>query len=156
LIRPPTPGASSTKLWQTAERFNLAFIAAQTAPTKKGTEPQVKSFLEIDPNNWVYISTVKRSESGKGWVVRLFNPLDKTVHTRIRLNGGLAGQQDVFSPVERIKAEMALPVHKTGKWTVVREVTLEEVPQKQLDVKDDGWCEVELTGRKIVTLQFIP
>lgn len=155
-VMPHAGDWAQAELWQAAERFNLAFIAAQTAPTQKGTEPLAKSFLEIDPNNWVYVSAIKRSESGKGWVVRLFNPFDKTVCTRIRLNGGLAGQQEVFSPVEQIKAEMALPAHRTDKWTVVREVTLEEVPQKQLDVTDNGWCKVELTSRKIVTLQFIP
>ena len=76
-------------VWKASERFNLGFLAAQIGPSTLGTEPLSKAFLELDPDN-LHISTIKRSEDGKGWVVRLLNPFDEAIEGRLRLNGGFA------------------------------------------------------------------
>jgi hypothetical protein len=143
------------RLWQAADRFNLAFVAAQTGPTKHGTEPLAKSFLEVKPDN-LTVSAVKRSESGNGWVVRLFNPFDKTVKGDVRLNRGLIGPTTPPSPVERIMADFALPAAKSKKWSSIRSVTLEEVPEKDLKMAADGWVNVEIGKKKILTIEFLP
>jgi mannosylglycerate hydrolase len=142
-------------LWQAAEKFNLAFLIAQTSPTKYGTEPMSKSFIEVTPNN-LHISAVKRSESGKGWVVRLFNPSEQTVAAGIRLNQGKSNPAKTSSPVENIKAEFALPADKPNKWSKVRGVTLEELPQNDLTMKADGWVNFDITKKKILTIEFLP
>jgi alpha-mannosidase len=143
------------KLWQVAERFNLNFIAAQTGPTKHGTEPLSKSFLEVKPDV-LHISAVKRSESKQGWIVRLFNPFEKAVSGAIRFNRGFTEPAVQLSPVERIKKEFVLPADKAGKWSRVRQVTLEEVPERDLAMDADGWVSFEIGKKKIMTIEFLP
>ena len=143
------------KVWQASERFNLAFHAAQFGPTKYGCEPLTKSFLELRPE-CLHVSAIKRSESGEGWVVRLFNPYYTTIKGSIRLNEGFSGPQNVQSPVERIQAEFALPVDKYNNWSKIRLVTLEEVPLTDLRIEDQGWVEFEITSKKILTFEFLP
>ena len=154
-VMPHAGDWQKANLWQTADRFNLAFVAAQTGPTKHGTEPLAKSFVEIKPDSLV-VSAVKRSESGQGWIVRLFNPFDKTVKGAVRLNRGFTGPTTPPSPVERIMADFALPAAKSKKWTLVRTVTLEEIPEKDLKMDADGWVNVEMGKKKILTIEFLP
>jgi hypothetical protein len=142
-------------VWQTAERFNLPFRGVQVGPTPHGTEPLSKSFLDIKPAG-VHVSAVKRSEDGSGWVVRLFNPLDKTVRASVRFNGGFAASRAVTSPVKRQKAEFALPGTSRARWRRVSRVSLEEAEQEKLAVAKDGWVRVAITRKKIVTLKFRP
>lgn len=141
-------------VWAAAERFNLAFHASQIGPSKHGTEPTTKSFLEIRPEK-LHVSAIKRSESGEGWIVRLFNPYNETISGTIRLNTGFAGPEKTQSPVERIQAEFKLPEEKGQRWSKVREVTLEELPERDLLMNDDGWVSVDITKKKILTLEFI-
>ncbi len=154
-IMPHAGNWEKADIWQASERFNLDLFAAQIGPTKHGTQPMTKSFLEIKPDN-LHISAVKQSESGKGWVVRLFNPFERTVAARIRLNSGRTGPMKIQSPVERLKAEYALPKGKGRKWKKVRLVTLEEVPEKNLKPNADGWVSFEITKKKIMTVEFLP
>lgn len=143
------------KIWQASECFNLAFHAAQFGPTKHGSEPLTKSFFELRPE-CLHVSAIKRSESGEGWVVRLFNPYDKTIKGSIRLNEGFSGPKNIQSPVERIQAEFALPVDKYNNWSKIRLVTLEELPLTDLRIEDRGWVEFEITSKKILTFEFLP
>ncbi|MGE5549869.1 MAG: alpha-mannosidase [Bacteroidota bacterium] len=142
-------------VWQASERFNLSFHAAQVGPTGHGTEPRQKSFLELRPEN-LHLSAVKRSESGEGWVVRIFNPYAETVHGSIRFNGGWTGPCVIQSPVERVKAEYALPVGRGGRWRKVRATTLEEVPEEELVMDAAGWVGIQIGAKKILTLEFLP
>ena len=139
------------KLWNSAEQFNLPLVVAQTAPTENGTEPLVKSFLEIADDR-ITVSAVKRSEDGYGWIVRLFNPASKVISTKIRLNGGMANAANVLSPVvERLQKEMAIAGTRKQQWKKVQSVTLEELPEKEQNLQADGWCNVTLTPKKILT-----
>lgn len=140
-------------IWHASERFNLAFHACQIGPTKHGSEPGLKSFLEIKPDG-LHISAVKRGEDGKGWIVRLFNPLSEAVEGTLRLNGGFTGPLTAQSPVERVTAEFVLPKDKGGIWRKVSIVSLEEVPECDLDVDDHGWVKFMITGKKILTIKF--
>ncbi|MBN2118558.1 MAG: hypothetical protein JW730_18435 [Anaerolineales bacterium] len=143
------------KVWQASERFNLAFQACQMGPTKHGTEPLTKSFLEIQPEG-LHVSAVKRSEGGQGWVVRLFNPSREKQMGALRLNGGQTGPLLVQSPVERVQSEFALPTGKGKPWEQVRQVTLEEIPEKDLAMDRDGWVQFEIGSKQILTLEFLP
>jgi mannosylglycerate hydrolase len=142
------------KLWNAAERFNLPLVIGQTAPTENGTEPLAKSFFEITDDT-IAVSAVKQSESGSGWIVRLFNPASKPISTKVRFNGGYANAFDVPSPVERLQKDMA--INGTGKhqWKKVRSVTLEELSEKELVLDAHGWCNIEMTPKKIQTLEFL-
>jgi mannosylglycerate hydrolase len=141
------------KIWQTSEQFNLPLVVAQTAPTEAGTEPPEKSFLEVTPV--IHVSAVKQSENGEGWIVRLFNPLTQTVQARVRLNGGMAQLAQPYSPVERLQHNMALVRARKSAWQSVRQVTLEEIPDKDLTLDAQGWCTVSMAAKKIVTLEFL-
>ena len=141
-------------VWQESERFNLYLTAGQIAPTAHGKNPVAHSFLELATEN-LNVSAVKTSEDGKGYIVRLFNPSDKTVKNAIRLNGGIAPISVPQSPVERQKAEFELPAYSGKKWSSVELVTLEELPEKTLTANEDGFVEFEITGKKILTIKFI-
>ena len=142
-------------VWRASERFNLGFRAAQIGPTAHGTQLMTQSFLEIKPDT-LHISAVKRSESGEGWVVRLFNPFDETIHAAVRLNGGYGGPGVTQSPVERLKAELALPSGSFKQWRKARHVTLEEIPERDLPIGKDAWVKFEITKKKIMTIEFLP
>lgn len=154
-ITPHAGDWAKAGLWQMAERFNLAFMAGQVGPTKHGTEPLTKSFLELTARE-LHVSAVKRSEGCAGWIVRLFNPMGKTIPAAIRLNAGHSGPATSQSPVERVQAEFALPTEKVKRWKSVRQVTLEEIPERDLDIDADGWTKFEITPKKILTLEFLP
>ena len=51
---------------------------AQIGPSPDGKLPLAHSFLETG-NEALHVSTVKQSENGEGWVVRLFNPTGGTL-----------------------------------------------------------------------------
>lgn len=141
-------------LWNAAEQFNLPLVIGQTAPTENGTEPIQKSFLEISDER-IAVSAVKCSENGRGWVVRLFNPATRTLKAKVRLNGGMANSTRSCSPVERLQMEMALCGTGDQPWKTVRRVTLEELPEKELTLDSDGWCDIEMPAKKILTLEFL-
>jgi len=146
---------AQARLWQAAERFNQAFQACQLGPTKHGTEPTEKSFLEIQPEG-LHVSAIKRSEDEKGWIVRIFNPYDETQTAALRLNGGSSGPTRIKSPVERLQSEYALPEGKGRPWQKVRLVSLEETPVEDVAMDKDGWVKLEIGKKKILTLEFLP
>jgi alpha-mannosidase len=142
-------------IWQAAEKFNLTPVVAQTAPTGSGTEPPVKSFLKIEPDT-LHLSAVKRSENGSGWIVRIFNPFDKTVDASICLNDGFESIPAVQSPVERLGNNMKLPCASEKQiWRVARIVSLEEIPERDLKIERDGSCNIQVPSKKIMTIEFL-
>jgi len=153
-VMPHQGNWEQANLWNAAEQFNLPLVIGQTAPTENGTEPLQKSFLEISDET-IAVSAVKQSEVGTGWIVRLFNPACSTIKARLRLNGGKANSSQLSSPVERLQKEMALSGTGTQPWKRVRIVNLEELPEKELALDTDGWCNVEITPKKILTLEFL-
>ncbi len=142
------------KAWQMAERFNLALQACQIGPTQHGTEPVAKSFLEIQPAG-LHVSALKRSEGGKGWVIRVFNPSDASWAGQIRLNGGFSGPGIIQSPVERVQSEFALPREKARPWQEAGYVTLEEIREGELAMDGEGWVRLEVGKKQIKTIEFL-
>jgi hypothetical protein len=140
-------------LWQHAERFCHDLRVVQIGPTPHGRQPLAKSFLEVEPEG-LHVSGVKQSESGRGWIVRLFNPSERTASGRLRLNGGFAGPRATQSPVERIQASFALPAEPGARWLAARIVSLEEVPEAELAVGPEGWVAFEIAAKKILTIEF--
>ena len=49
---------------------------------------------------------------------------------------------------------MALSGDSEKPWQRVQIVNLEEVPLKEIIMDTEGWCEIELLSRKIVTVEF--
>jgi len=113
-----------------------------------------KSFLELEIEN-LHVSAVKKSEDGDGWSVRLFNQGDETIKNKIRLNGGNANPARTKSPVEAIKSEFTLSASDRS-WSSVQEVTLEELPVKELNITSDGWVDFEIGAKQILTIEFLP
>lgn len=142
-------------IWQASDRFNSHLYVCQISPSEHGTESLKKSFLEIESDS-VVVSAVKRSEDRKGWVVRLFNTLDETVNTKLRFNGGQSNPAEHFSPVELQKKEFKLPYKSGKKWSNIKIVNLEEIPEKELKQNSEGWINLEMTAKKILTLKFLP
>ena len=100
-------------------------------------------------------SAVKRSENGAGWIVRIFNPFDKTVGASICLNGGFENISAVQSPVERLQNNMKLPSASEKQiWRVARLVSLEEIPEKDLKIEREGSCRIQVPPKKIMTIEF--
>ena len=153
-IMPHAGDWAGGRVWQAAERFNIGLLACQIGPSRHGTRPLSGSFLEIEPEA-LHLSAVKRAESGKGWIVRLFNPLDESVGGKIRLNGGRSGPVRVQTPVERARAAYALPRSRGRKWRKVRIVSLEELPQQTLKTDADGWTEFTIGKKQILTIEFV-
>jgi hypothetical protein len=143
------------RVWQASERFNLRFHAVQVEPTRHGKNPRALSFLELKQEG-LHVSAVKRSEDGQGWVVRLFNPSPEGKKNALRLNRGFSSPAGTQSPVERVQAEFELPSKGGGPWSKVRLVSLEEKPEKDLDLDQEGWVAFEIGFKKILTLEFIP
>lgn len=141
-------------VWGESERFNLHFGMVQLAPTAHGKNDLVHSFLELDSDK-LNVSAVKQAEDGTGYVVRIFNPSDNTVKTSIRLNGGKAPVEKPQSPVERQMAEFELPAYSDKKWSEVKLVSLEEKDVAPLTMKEDGFVDFEITGKKILTIKFV-
>jgi hypothetical protein len=88
--------------------------------------------------------------------VRLFNPFDKSIQGKLRLNGGFGGPGCNQSPIERLQAEFALPSGHGRKWRKVRLVTLEELPDRDLNLDKDGWVSFNITKKKILSFEFLP
>ncbi len=139
---------------QASERFNHNVRVAQIGPSDKGNMPVAHSFLEIRPAD-LEISAVKKSELGRGWVVRLFNPYVNDINGTIRLNGGMTGPLETPSPVERARDEYRLPEDAGPAWSTVRVVNLEEIPQYDLDTDEKGWAAFLIRSKQILTVEFV-
>ncbi len=140
-------------VWQTADRFNSPLIAGQIGITNHGREPKSKSFLEVQPDSCCW-SALKQSESGDGFVLRLFNPTAESLDASVRFNEGHAPAVSNESPTERTANEFQLPKSQRVPWDSVREVTLEELPIRDLSQDKDGWVRFALPSRKIFTIEL--
>ena len=151
---PYTGTVESAKIWQAAERFNHSVRVAQIGPSADGKLALEHSFLEIE-NDALHVSAVKQSESGEGWVVRLFNPTDSTLSGKVSLNGGMVPPA-ALSPVERQAVNFALPADTGLKWSKARLVDLEELETEELTLDAEGAVSLDITKKEIVTIEFLP
>jgi alpha-mannosidase len=140
-------------VWSAAERFNGKLLAGQIGLSPYGSQPMARSFVELRQEN-LHLSAIKRSEDGKGWIVRLFNPSDATVRNAVRLNGGHGAPDCPQSPLARQAAKFRLPIQPGLVFADVSLVTLEELPQQPLAMDADGWVPFEITGKRILTIRF--
>ena len=60
------------------------------------------------------------------------------------------------SPVERQAANFALPAGTGRTWSKARLVDLEENEMEVLPLDSDGAVALDVTKKKIVTLEFLP
>ncbi len=142
-------------VWAAAAQFNRPLLTAQIGPSRHGTQPRERRFVEFEPAS-LQIVALKQSETGAGWIVRLLNPGPEALAARLRLSGGFSGPPATASPVQRVQAEQALPSGPGRKWAKVRLVSLEEAPQKNLRPTADGWVEFECGAWKLTTVEFVP
>jgi hypothetical protein len=152
-IMPHAGSWKDASLWKQADRFTLPFVPAQLGPTSHGSAPRQKSFLDIDGEH-VHLSGIKRSENNDAWIVRLFNSDDRESTAAVTLNGGRIGQSSKLSPTERVSSEFTLPNVDQPCWSMVQQVSLEEVPEVDLSPAENGSVQVVLGPKQIVTLAF--
>jgi alpha-mannosidase len=108
-----------------AEKFTVPLEVAQAGP-HGGDLPKKKSFLSVSHSN-LAMSAFKRSEDGKGYVLRLFNPTNETIEGTVTL------------------ADVPQEVHK---------VTLEEEVEETLSPAGNK-VPVSAGPKKIVTLKVL-
>ena len=111
------------EVYRQAERIAVPIQPAQ-AGAHGGSLPKQYSFLQIEPAN-VVLSALKRSEDGKGVVIRVFNP------TSAQIDGTLK-----FGATPR----------------TVEQIDLEEKPVSGLSAKDKSVA-ISLAPKKIVTVK---
>jgi len=114
-------------VWQAGQSFTSP-IAARLCRGGEGTLPPELSFLSIEPAT-IPISSVKRSESGRGIIVRLYNLTSRKVRARLRF----------FRPI----SEAYL-------------VRLDETRLKSVKVLGGNSVVVPVSGKEIVTLELHP
>ena len=123
----PHPGDwAEGEVYQAAEDFNLPIKIAQVG-RHKGKLPKNLSFMQLEPSALI-LSGVKQSEDGKALVVRLFNPTQKAVKGSLRL----------FRKVKK-----------------ARMLTLEELPEKQIELADPQVIPLSVPKKKIVTVELV-
>ncbi|MHC1737592.1 MAG: glycoside hydrolase family 38 C-terminal domain-containing protein [Ignavibacteriaceae bacterium] len=114
----------SENIFSEALNFHNHIQLIQHGKTE-GTLPPANSFISLSTGD-TKISCLKQSEDGGGFVLRLFNPTEKTVDEEIFFN----------IPVKRIS-----------------EVTLEETDEKELKMSDHKLA-LSIGSRKITTLKI--
>jgi len=141
-------------VWRESENFNTEVFTAMMSPAGNGNQPLSRSFLDVQPSV-LQVSAVKKSESGNGWVVRVFNPSNKTITARMCLNNGLAPSANPPSPIDRICSSYELKSESGTPWKSARIVTLEELAKADLALDDTGSVAFRVTPRQIVTVEFV-
>lgn len=114
------------EVFQHAENFNLPIKIAQVG-RHEGTLPKTMSFMELDADGLV-MSTVKQSEKGDSLVARIYNPTEKAIKGSLKL----------FKPV------------KTARF-----LSLEELPEKDIEPADAKVIPLDVPKKKIVTLELV-
>lgn len=124
LIYPHAGTWDEAEVYAEVERLAVPLELAQAGP-HGGDLPQRLGFLSVEPINAV-VSALKRSEDGKGVVLRLFNPTARTIEATIRTHARIRGAQML---------------------------TLEEEPLKKLSPQAKS-VKTTLAPRKIVTIKL--
>ena len=81
-VMPHRGSCEDAAVWQAGHSFTSPMTAG-LCETGGGTLPPALSFLSIEPPT-IPITAVKRSESGRGIVVRFYNPASRKVRARLR------------------------------------------------------------------------
>jgi alpha-mannosidase len=113
------------ELYRGVERLSVPLEPAQVG-AHPGSLPKRHSFLSVEPANLV-VSALKRSEDGRGLILRLFNPTNKAI----------TGKVTAFRPIRSAHL-----------------LTLEEKPQHKLPVKRNSLT-LKVAKKKIVTLILV-
>ena len=85
-LLPHTGGWADSDVVRLTREFITPLQAVESAPTR-GTLAPEHTFLAVD-NQALAFSAVKQAESGKGLVVRVWNPLDTPVKFRLSVGTG--------------------------------------------------------------------
>jgi hypothetical protein len=139
---------------QRTRHMLVYMLDMQIGPSPGGKLLLAHSFPEAE-NDALHVSAVKQSENGAGWVFRLFNSTAGTLSGTISLNGGKV-PPDALSPVERQAANFALPADSGKTWSKARLVDLEELETEALALDAGGAVTLDITKKKIVSIEFLP
>jgi mannosylglycerate hydrolase len=87
-IMPHAGNWKDSRIMGQAEKFNTSPIAYQLTPSDHGDLPVSNNLLEVSPSNLV-VSTLKKPENGKGFLIRLYNPTDKQESITLGMHNGI-------------------------------------------------------------------
>lgn len=113
------------EVYREALNFNLPVSLVQTGKSK-GTLPIENSFLKIYPDELIF-SSLKKSEYGDGFILRIYNPTEKDIEGKIEFSNSISK---------------------------VEQVTLEEIFVKEINLLDEKSFTVSLAKKKIGTYKI--
>ena len=128
------PYSSNPEAFQAACRQAYAFTAplrSTIAQIHAGTIPPDSALIQVDPPSFI-ISAIKTTENqryqGKStWIVRGYNPQDKTIQVKLK------------------------PWRRANRADLVN---LAEIPQKEIELSEDGSAVLSVNPQQIVSIQF--
>jgi alpha-mannosidase len=115
------------RIHQTAHAFNVPLAAHECQPGQ-GDLPAELSLLSVEPPT-IPVSAIKRSESGKGIIVRLFNPTGREVNVSLCF----------FRPL-----------------ATAHRLRLDETLLASIPVSDGNRVNLSVGKKEIVTVELIP
>lgn len=115
------------QVWQAAHAFCAPFVGVRLAGPGRGGLPAEGSLLSVEGPGLV-LSTVKRAEEENALIVRVYNPLERTVRGKIKT-----------------------------LWKVTRAecVRLDETPIQPLDLHSPDTVEMVVRGGEIATVKLV-
>lgn len=90
-------------VYSEAESLNVPIKLIQTSRNESGDLPLEKSFFSID-NEGLVFSTFKKAEDSDGFILRVFNPSEKTIEGRINICNPIKEAYLVSLNEERLEA----------------------------------------------------
>jgi mannosylglycerate hydrolase len=114
------------EVYREALNFNNHLSLVQTGKAN-GELPSELSFMKVTPDELVF-STLKKSEDGKGFVLRVYNPTEKDVE----------GKVEFYNSISKVE-----------------HVTLEEIFVREINLNDKNSFTVSLNKKKIGTYKIV-
>ena len=114
-------------VYKEAEKLNISLMPVQVSQHGMGYLPEKESFFSIQPENLIF-SALKKAEDRNSYILRVFNPTDKT----------LEGEIKTIMPVKRTFA-----------------VNLNEARESEISMSKPNIIRVEVGANKIYTIEMI-
>lgn len=126
-IYPHTGNWEKGSVYSEARQFNVPVTVMQVTAHKKGTLPSGIGLFEIQPENLI-LSAFKKAEDRNGFIIRLFNPTDKSLEGSLKLYKEI---QEAYS------------------------VNLNEERGAQIDINNAHEISISVPSNKIMTIELV-
>ena len=122
-LMPHAGNWEESRIMKQAERLNVSPIGYQLNPSDSGKMTTTDNLFDISPSN-IVVSTLKRSEDGKGLMIRLYNPTenDETITLNVKVT---VKNAYICNLIEEVKEEIKIQNHSLN--LVVRKSEIKTV-----------------------------